>query len=311
MVVACEKALKLVSDALADNVIKSEEDVSEDGDTKPTTTRLLKGVMRVGLLAKGLLLHENLDLHLVVLCSKKPTLEMVVAISNELPKHLEEQVKSGEKYEVKNDGTDIFVIRTSDDEPLLQCTISLTSPAVKDDDQSAESKLPDPDNMLDKSRCLVLLAELRHAKWFQARVSPYPHSLIVIRLLMDLCQRNVAWAPLSQWALELMVEKAVCSAGVGVKVTANDAFVRVLQCIASGVLLEDGYGIFDVCEKEQTDATESLTKSNCEDLTACAQHMLRQVVLGLSHKVLDVEPPSISLVGNGASQCKRPRIGAS
>ena len=34
------------------------------------------------------------------------------------------------------------------------------------------------------------------------------------------------------------MEKAVTSAGTGVKVTAGDALIRVLQCISSGVLLE-------------------------------------------------------------------------
>lgn len=38
----------------------------------------LKGVMRVGVLAKGLLLHERLDVDLVVLChGKKQTLYLV------------------------------------------------------------------------------------------------------------------------------------------------------------------------------------------------------------------------------------------
>ena len=34
----------------------------------------LKGVMRVGVLAKGLLLHERLDVNLVVLCHGKKSI---------------------------------------------------------------------------------------------------------------------------------------------------------------------------------------------------------------------------------------------
>jgi hypothetical protein len=45
--------------------------------------------MRVGLLSKGLLLHEHLDLHLVVLCTNKPTHSIVRDIVDQLPNHLE------------------------------------------------------------------------------------------------------------------------------------------------------------------------------------------------------------------------------
>jgi len=32
-----------------------------------------------------------------------------------------------------------------------------------------EITAPDPEDMLDKNKCVQLLAELRHAKWFQVR----------------------------------------------------------------------------------------------------------------------------------------------
>jgi len=41
------------------------------------------------------------------------------------------------------------------------------------------------------------------------------------------------------------VEKAVSSAGVGAKVTASDALIRVLECISSGVLLEGNWHHLD------------------------------------------------------------------
>ena len=55
------------------------------GDTQP---RMMKGVMRVGLLCKGLLLHGNLNLHLVVLCGEKPTRSLVLNIAELLPAQL-------------------------------------------------------------------------------------------------------------------------------------------------------------------------------------------------------------------------------
>jgi hypothetical protein len=41
------------------------------------STRTLKGVMRVGFLAKGLLLHDDLNVNLVVLCADKPTARLL------------------------------------------------------------------------------------------------------------------------------------------------------------------------------------------------------------------------------------------
>ena len=48
--------------------------------------RILKGVMRVGVLAKGLLLHGDLNVHLVVLCSEKPTRTLLERVADGLPK---------------------------------------------------------------------------------------------------------------------------------------------------------------------------------------------------------------------------------
>jgi len=50
--------------------------------------RVLKGVMRVGVLAKGLLLHGDLNVHLVVLCSEKPTRTLLEQVADGLPKQL-------------------------------------------------------------------------------------------------------------------------------------------------------------------------------------------------------------------------------
>lgn len=71
---------------------------STDGATVGTTTvtnttpaapqRMLKGVMRVGLLAKGLLLRGDREVQLVVLCSQPPTFELLDRVAQALPTHL-------------------------------------------------------------------------------------------------------------------------------------------------------------------------------------------------------------------------------
>lgn len=86
IVSSTEKALKLVSDQIADEdvAVQTNESgpVKSEGQTKEETKgksedgqvfRALKGVMRVGLLAKGLLLKGDTDVQLIVLCAQKPT----------------------------------------------------------------------------------------------------------------------------------------------------------------------------------------------------------------------------------------------
>lgn len=51
---------------------------------KDPATRSLRGVMRVGLVAKGLLLKGDLDLELVLLCKEKPTSSLLKKVSDNL-----------------------------------------------------------------------------------------------------------------------------------------------------------------------------------------------------------------------------------
>lgn len=55
-----------------------------DSEHKDQATRSLRGVMRVGLVAKGLLLKGDLDLELVLLCKDKPTISLLKKVSENL-----------------------------------------------------------------------------------------------------------------------------------------------------------------------------------------------------------------------------------
>lgn len=58
-----------------------------DSGSSPSA-RVLKGVMRVGLLAKGLLLRGDRTVQLTLLCSRKPTRALLRTISEQLPRQL-------------------------------------------------------------------------------------------------------------------------------------------------------------------------------------------------------------------------------
>uniref|UniRef100_A0A3Q2YB79 DZF domain-containing protein n=1 Tax=Hippocampus comes TaxID=109280 RepID=A0A3Q2YB79_HIPCM len=87
--------------------------------------------------------------------------------------------------------------------------------------------------------------------------------------------------------LELLAEKAISTSerplGPG------EAFRRVLECLASGILLADGPGIKDPCEKEPIDVLGSLTLQQREDTTQSAQLALRLCAFGMMYKVLGIE----------------------
>ena len=72
-------------------VVYSKAQVESLLETSSTSTadlhRQLKGVMRVGSLAKGLLLHGDLDLELILLCRDRPTKTLLRTVYESLPAH--------------------------------------------------------------------------------------------------------------------------------------------------------------------------------------------------------------------------------
>ncbi|CAL8254402.1 unnamed protein product [Merluccius merluccius] len=308
-----ERALKLVSDSLLEKEAPVPAPEPAEGEEKSAENpgRLLKGVMRVGILAKGLLLHGDRIVELILLTAKKPTVSLLESIAVQLPKEL--ATFSEDQYEVQAHPDEANIVIFSSKEPKMQVTISLTSPLMRDDPaadrdkqaagKAAEKGVADEDSadVLNEKKCLEYLAALRHAKWFQARANGLQSCVIVIRVLRDLCQREATWDAMPAWAMELLVEKVISSA-TG-PLSPGEAMRRVLECVSTGILLPEGPGLLDPCEKEPTDALSSMTGQAREDITASAQHALRLLAFRQIHKVLGME----SLPASKASARNRKR----
>ena len=105
--------------------------------------RALKGVMRVGLLAKGLLLKGDTDVQLIVLCADKPTKRLLDRVYNILLKKID-IVSPQIKYSIILDklAETIVIIRLtiSELQPLITCKVLLTSPTVR----TSEEQQTDP-----------------------------------------------------------------------------------------------------------------------------------------------------------------------
>uniref|UniRef100_A0A8C7FWB6 Zinc finger RNA-binding protein n=1 Tax=Oncorhynchus kisutch TaxID=8019 RepID=A0A8C7FWB6_ONCKI len=290
-----ERALKLVSDITDQE--KTKEMTGEEKEKEVPKTaqdRALKGVMRVGVLAKGLLLRGDKNVNLVLLCSEKPTKTLLSCIVEHLPKQL--VLVTPEKYEVKGSIEDCSIILTSEADPKMTVTVTLTSPSIREEETPATppprdgdvTLVKDPEDVLDRLKCLAALAALRHAKWFQARANGLQSCVIVIRILRDLCQRVPTWSSFPSWAMELLVEKTISSASG--PLSPGDALRRVFECISSGVLLPGGPGLVDPCEKNPTDTLTTMEEQHREDITSSAQFALRLLAFRQIHKVLGMDP---------------------
>uniref|UniRef100_A0A8C4R1H8 Interleukin enhancer binding factor 3a n=1 Tax=Eptatretus burgeri TaxID=7764 RepID=A0A8C4R1H8_EPTBU len=325
MVTTAERALKLVSDCIEDSmkpispepvsktgVLENSQAIEEDlqtmqeKDVKKETEgiesdhqvvpgqRILRGVMRVGHVAKGLLLKGDTELKLVLLCKDRPTSTLLSQVVSHLPIQL--QAASQEEYTVEGHEEQAVVIMRRCKEPKLVLRITLTSPIVREEPETPEQgealvdrvTVRNSMDLLDRQHCLNALASLRHAKWFQARATPLKSCVIIIRILRDICRREDAWKPLSGWALELICEKVIATCNRAL--SPGEALRRVLEFFASGVLMIGGPGLSDPCEKVPTDVLGSLSSEDREKLVMSAQHYLRCMAFGQVHNVLAMEP---------------------
>uniref|UniRef100_A0A674N675 Spermatid perinuclear RNA-binding protein n=1 Tax=Takifugu rubripes TaxID=31033 RepID=A0A674N675_TAKRU len=282
LVSTVECALKHVSDWLDTSSEPGEEEPGEETEDSSDSCSgggggVLCGVMRIGLVAKGLLIKGDMDLELVLLCRDKPTQTLLDTVCHNLPTQIEKLTE--EKYEVVSSSPEAAILVRTTAEPKLTLKITLTSPEEEEEEEG---------EVLDRHTCLLALAALRHAKWFQARVNGLKSCVIVLRILRDMCNRHTAWEPLQGWPLELVCEKAIatCNRPLG----AGEALRRVMECLASGILLPGGPGLHDPCEKELTNTLAEMTDQQAEAITYSAQHALRLMAFGQIYKVLEMEP---------------------
>ena len=142
-----ERGLKAVSDNLDGSELK------------------LKGVMRVGSLAKGLLLRSDAQVDLVLLSSDVPTKNLLETIASKLQSQF-----SGNK----NADSENFSVTSSIENARIEVKASaslcvhvgLTSATVRAcSSTTEEDEAKFPEDALPKEKSLNHLASIRHAKW--------------------------------------------------------------------------------------------------------------------------------------------------
>uniref|UniRef100_A0A671X6Z4 Spermatid perinuclear RNA-binding protein-like n=1 Tax=Sparus aurata TaxID=8175 RepID=A0A671X6Z4_SPAAU len=310
-----------------EGALKKVSDWMDDSDTgclpsalRSDSTPVLCGVTRVGLVAKGLLIKGDMDLELVLMCREKPTKLLLYTISANLP--LQIQTMTEDKFEVQSCVSEaaIRVCRAKD--PQLTLKITLSSLAMREEERQEKEEKEEDEDVLDRQKCQAALASLRHAKWFQvrtkcyflnARVTDLKSCVVILRIFRDMCNRLPVWQPLKGWPLELLCEKAIatCNRPLG----PGEALRRVMECIASGILLPGGPGVHDPCEREPTDVLSDLSAQQADAITDSAQHALRLLAFGQLYKVLNMDPlptskPSPRLLEGGCQKRLREDVGS-
>lgn len=97
-------------------------------------------------------------------------------------------------------------------------------PIVKTETENDVESLP-------SEKCLQALAELRHSRWFSSRAAALPSCVECIRIMRDLTRRDPVWACMSDWAIELLVERALYSAWRPLNPAAS--LMRVMEVLNS------------------------------------------------------------------------------
>jgi len=295
---------------------KSSSSTTNVLDDRP---RILNGVSRVGHLSKGLIIKGDNVVEIVAYCGEVPTSKLLDRVMEHIP---EELSKASEDLICKVERTEagFNVIAES----LFKITLAVTMTWVEmdsrrekqNDDVEEEKKDEDcsldenkvesspavekkdismvdlPENVLSEKLQLAALAKVRQAKWFQQHASRMDTCMTVIRIFREMQNRVEAWKSLPCWTLEVIVYKALTSSNE--QMSTADAFRRVLEVIAGGLLLPDGPGIRDPCEKGDQDILASCVPQVLEDITAFAQTSLSLIAFRAIHQVLDV--PRIAAV---------------
>jgi zinc finger RNA-binding protein len=262
-----------------------EQEKKEEAPPKPE--RVLRGLMKVGLLANGILMNDDQEVDLVVISSVIPTKRVLDKIVQLLPETFDvaykEKLTITPVYEAAR-----FLVEVGGFD--IQVRITLTCPTMREyegkGNETRAAKELSKDT-LPLAPCLAALAELRRAKWYQAKAVPIEGMNMSMVVLRDIRQRVNTWEPLTSWILSMLVQHVLES--FGYTMTPGDALRRVFEAISSGVFLCKRGILYDPCEKEKVDIMECLTPQQREDITSSAQHALRLIIFDQIHKILDMD----------------------
>ncbi|KAH7727713.1 double-stranded RNA-binding protein zn72d [Aphelenchoides avenae] len=261
------------------------------GEPKAEPVREIIGVVRVGPYSKGIAMATDTEIEAVMMCTKVPTQRMLKDVVEFF-----RQESDARKVEVEEDPEQSsFLVSVNGME--LKCRVTLTSPALREGEGAAAGEasatapvIAKPADALPVEPSFKALSEVRHSKWFQAKYAAIENNgPSVLRLLCEARNRLPKWSSMTSWALEVLVEKALASVGHSIGPSAS--LQRVVQVLASGILLSKDFKLLDPCEVEPVDVFASVAPQDREDITASAQRAVRLIAFNQIHTVLGMSEP--------------------
>lgn len=291
-----EDSLKIISDTMKGEteaelkdkgLLKEGEEPATEGEDA-VETRALKGCVRIGDLADGLLLSGDKDLEMLVLCTDKPTVYMLQNVKDKFEELLTEAQKKALKVTVEP-SKGVFVV---EDTKEFKVTVSLSSKVMIADATAASVTADVAGKVLDRKNCMRVLEESKRAAWFQAHISSNPSAVITIRLFNHLARKEGMehWrAALKPWLLHVVIGQ-ILVANPARRFSPGDLLRRTLEALSAGALFTRNGTIPDPCTEPAKDLTEGIPGEDAEKVTADAQAALRNLVFNKLHLYLGVEP---------------------
>ena len=219
---------------LVGDVEQAMKQVSSEWNEGEENSVKVEGLVRVGHLAKGLLLANDKSVSIILLCISPPTKSMLQQFHLKLRSRIKECDSKYDTMLLEKEAA-FAITKPNASEDSMFCYVTFTSTALRGKDEVEpvavqgeedkeevktevtelkEEKEEDKDeaDRLPSEKCLLALAELRHARWFSAMASNLPSCVECIRIMRDLCRREPSWSCLTDWSIELIVERALFSA---------------------------------------------------------------------------------------------------
>ncbi|KAI6239019.1 DZF domain containing protein [Aphelenchoides fujianensis] len=297
---------------LVERTLKRLSEMHVDAEKPDEDTRQLRGVVRVGALADGLLCRFDKRADLVLTCKTIPTITLLQEIVANFASYVDDdEQKASLKLEM-NAEESAFSVQFNDFDFVCHVTLtSVTMRVVETESLEKPAKPTPPPDTLPESPCLRALADLRHTKFYQSKCSGLQSLDEVVILLRDIANRIEIWSVLPLYTMELIAHKTIMS--VPVKLRVSDAFRRVFELLATGVLMLRGAKFEDPCEKEKSNPLSALTPQQRENLVCSAQHGLRLMAYDQIHVVIGMERqthiPKRPSADPMAAPAKVPRLG--
>ncbi|CAF3870443.1 unnamed protein product, partial [Rotaria sp. Silwood1] len=295
------KNIRVVPQLLYNIPLNSIEQTNTDSSE---SFRMLKGAMKVSILAMHLSLKTDYEYTLVLICANKPTITLLNDICQELTITLNKQNNSSNQidstiqqsipiiYQIETHVIDACLTIKSSLLPQHTIRIMLTSPVFCSDnflnfDEKVTELNSDPTDMLDKNKCLEAAAEIRHSNWFTQCMFNVPYNLVVLRLLRHLQYIQTPLCYLNLWCLVLLVHKCHTQSINSI----TKLFRAVFTCLSSGILLPNklGPGIIDPCEKDLVDAASYVTNEHRSKITSYAQNIIRFIAFEQFDKIFPLD----------------------